>query len=365
MFAGKCLLSIRKGQGASRKELAELIGMSPSTAGLYVDALIEGGYVRETGLVQGAMGRPKRRLEVCADAGMFLGLEWTADHADGVLIDFEGRVQDWKRESLGSRSATEVMEEIGALAEDLMQRAQGRLLGVGLGAPGVVNVEDGTAGDYVFIRDWNRVPIRDAVKARISAPVTVINNMRAIALAERWHGGGLVLRDFVVVGARRGFGVAIVHGGVLLAGANHAAGEVGDWFWGEGADGRELHHQLSATAIWQRLTGEQSSIPASDVLVEALPAAMEANPGVAQQVVDELARVIGKLQLLLDSEAFFIHGPISEVGPAFWDRVVVRAIEQMPRLAKRPPNVRCTTLGPQAGALGAACVAMEEWLPDL
>jgi predicted NBD/HSP70 family sugar kinase len=365
LLAGNCLLNIRKGMGASRKELADLIGMSPSTAGLYVDALISAGYVRETGLVQGLMGRPKRRLEVCPEAGMFLGLEWTADHADGVLVDFEGRLVDWRRKRLAGTSAKAVMSEICAMACAMREGVERRLLGVGLGAPGVVNVETGTAGDYHFIEDWNRVPVRDEVHARVGAPVTVINNMRAIALAERWHGGGMELQDFVVVGARRGFGVAIVHGGSLLTGANHAAGEVGNWLWvGSEGDG-ELHHDLSATAIWRRLSGKRVGTPPPDALAEALQVAMGSNPEVAGQVVDELAQVIGKLQLLLDSEAFFIHGPISDLGAGFWQRVVARAIQRMPRLAARPPKVICTRLGPQAGALGAACVAMESWVPDL
>jgi hypothetical protein len=61
--------------------------MSPSTAGLYVDQLIGAGYVIETGLKHGVMGRPKRRLEVRPEAGWFVGVEWNGNMANAVRLD--------------------------------------------------------------------------------------------------------------------------------------------------------------------------------------------------------------------------------------------------------------------------------------
>ena len=85
--AARCIISIRNGVGESRRELSEAMEMSPSTAGLYVDQLIGAGYVIETGLKHGVMGRPKRRLEVRPEAGWFVGVEWNGNMANAVRLD--------------------------------------------------------------------------------------------------------------------------------------------------------------------------------------------------------------------------------------------------------------------------------------
>ena len=66
---GAAILHVRSGQAVSRTTLAKKLGISPSTTGLYVDQLIADGYLSESGLNQGAMGRPQRILQTQAAAG--------------------------------------------------------------------------------------------------------------------------------------------------------------------------------------------------------------------------------------------------------------------------------------------------------
>ena len=76
----------------------------------------------------------------------------------------------------------------------------------------------GFGSRYSFIPNWDNVPVADALRGRFGIPVMVQNNMRVISLAERWFGRGAEHQDYVVVGPRSGFAVAIVQDGKLLDG---------------------------------------------------------------------------------------------------------------------------------------------------
>jgi predicted NBD/HSP70 family sugar kinase len=242
---------------------------------------------------------------------------------------------------------------------------RGRFLGIGLGSPGVVDPVEGTASDFTFISDWQKVPLKARYEDRFATPVAVGNNLRVISMAERWFGGAADLRDFIVVGPRSGFGVAIVVGGNLMGGSNGAAGEVGNWFWQSGEGMTELHHALSAPAVWRRLTDAPQGAPVPKDLRAVMSEISAKQDGCWREVAADFALVLGQLHLLLDTEAFFIHGPLCGLGKGFWEEVVTQSEVLMPRLKSRTPKVVCSSLQDNAGALGAASLSMQQWLPLL
>lgn len=351
------ILHVRSGRATSRRGLADVMGVSPSTTGLYVDMLLAGNLLIEDGFEQGPVGRPKRRLGTVPGAGWFAGVEFHAGRVQAVRVDFSGQVAHSLQRPLppGARRA-QVQQELAAAVRALAAEAPGRLLGIGIGAPGVVDPVRGISLHYSFIEDWRDVPVAAPLAVDFSVPVTLENNLRVIALAERWFGGGRDLDDYIVLGPRRGFGAAIMHRGQLFSGAHQAAGEVGNWAW---PGGGEMHDALSAPAVWRRLAGSDDSAP------EDLHAALVelADRSARAEVVADFARVVGWLQLLLDTKVFFLHGPLTALGAAFWDEVAAQAAVLMPRLRSRPPCIRVSDLDDDAGALGAASLAMESWQP--
>src|SRR5215211_9320553 len=188
---GAAVLHLRSGRAISRSSLAVALGLAPSTVGLYVDQLIEDGYVDESGLEQGPLGRPKRRLATQARAGWFAGVEFNAERVQAVSVDFAGeRVGSQSKWLPDDADTKTVLQAIKTLVAMLARNAQGPLLAIGAGAPGVVDPRAGVGAHYAFIPDWRNVPLAEALRERFEVPVTVENNLRAIALAERWFGGG-------------------------------------------------------------------------------------------------------------------------------------------------------------------------------
>jgi len=170
------VLHVRSRRANSRSALADLMGLSRSTAGLYVDQLIASGHLHESGLEQGAMGRPKRALTVAPDAGWFAGVEFNAERVQTVRVDFSGRVTGSQIKPLPADPDTRtVMQEIKAAVAMLSKNAKSPLFSIGAGAPGIVDPRRGMGLSYAFIPGWKNVPIAKALRDRFKAPVTVDN----------------------------------------------------------------------------------------------------------------------------------------------------------------------------------------------
>jgi predicted NBD/HSP70 family sugar kinase len=363
---GAAVLHLRSGRAVSRSSLAVALGVAPSTVGLYVDQLIEDGYVDESGLEQGPLGRPKRRLATLPGAGWFAGVEFNAERVQAVSVNFSGQrvtsQSKWLPDDADTRT---VLQAIKTVVSTLAKNTPGPLLALGVGAPGVVDPQSGVGAHYAFIPDWRNIPLAETLRERFDVSVTVENNLRVIALAERWFGGGRDLEDYVVLGPRSGVGMAIMHRGELLRGAHFAAGEIGQLpatILGSAKKG-ELHDVLSAPVVWRRLAGASPRAKVPEDLRTALTAFAETGSAAWSEIIVDYAGVIGCLQLIFDPECFFLHGPLTSLGERFCAEVVAATRTTASALADAPLRLVPSTLGDDAGALGAASLAMEAWAP--
>lgn len=134
LLLASILLQLRGQHASSRSTLAKVTNLSPSTVGIYVDHLIAMGFVNESGLEQGAMGRPQRKLNLIAEAGWFAGVEFNAERVQAVRVDFAGqRVASLIRPLSPGITAQTVLKEIRNAVVGLGKLAPGPLLGMGGG----------------------------------------------------------------------------------------------------------------------------------------------------------------------------------------------------------------------------------------
>jgi len=362
---GSILLQLRSQRANSRSTLSKVTGLSPSTIGLYVDQLLSASWITETGLEQGVMGRPKRKLSLRAEAGWFAGIEFNAERLRAVCVDFAGVQKNALVTRLPAKVDTRtVLKEIKSLITELGNQAEGPLCAVGVGAPGIIDPVAGRALYYSCISDWRNVPLVAEIQRRFHTKVALENNLRAIALAERWFGGGRELDDYVVLGPRSGFGTAIVKDGKLVNGVHHAAGEIGCWTWPIGTKQLQLNDALSAPAVWRRLSGLSTKSKLPSDLYQALSAFSEESGKEWQSIVDEYSRLLELLQWMLDSHTYFLHGPQTALGERFCQAIVEKLKKRVPAFQDSMLQLVPSSLGDDAGALGAASLAMEVWAPE-
>jgi predicted NBD/HSP70 family sugar kinase len=361
---GSTILNLRSRQATSRTALARVFGASASTLCLYVDQLIAQGYVQETGLERTRIGRPKRVLGLRPEAGWFAGVEFNAQRVQAVCVDFAGTSQ--ASESWALPEQPDVQTTLRALAGvigKLVAQQKTPLLGIGVGVPGLVDRKRGTGRYFSFIRQWKDVPVVELLQQHFKTGVTIENNLRVVALAERWFGSGRDLRDYVILGPRSGFGMSIMHDGMLMHGAHEVAGEIGLWSWPLLEGGNALHDTLSATAIYRRMARLAPDAPLPENLRDALLKAADPASEEWRSTVLDYARVIRSVQLLVDPEVFFLHGPLTVLGVDFCSAIEGAVAGLLPQLPDIQVRLVPSSLGDDAGALGAASLAMEAWNP--
>lgn len=360
------IIHLRSRKAVSRSALAKSLNASASTLGLYVDQLTAMGYIEEVGLEKASVGRPQRVLGLLPAAGWFAGLEFNAQRVQAVSVDFAGKQLGSESRHLPAKpDMPTVLRTLVEVLEKLMADRPEPLLGIGVGAPGIVNRKRGEGSYFSFVKHWKNVPIVEAFRQRFRVPTTIENNLRVIALAERWFGEGQDLSDYVVLGPRSGLGISIMHDGELLRGAHEIAGEVGLWTWPQPDGTQAMHDLLSATAVYRRFAG----LGPDAILPEDLRSAITqvANPDSPEwkSVVLDFARVVRSLQLLVDPEMIFLHGPLTALGMPFCEEIVNLVLTLPPLLPDLKLRFQPSSLGDDAGALGAACLAMEEWQPPV
>lgn len=218
------------GQPIARARLTEISGLNKSTMGNLLARLKAWGFVRETGTVNVGPGRPGVMIDIDPNGGRLIGVEIGVDFISVILADLKASAV-WRR-TIETDGAARSPAEVIALAEGLIReaidqaRASGRrLLGIGLGLPGLI---DHATGTLLFAPNlgWSNVPFRDMWQ-RFGVPVIVENEANAAALGEYMLGVARRVENFIYLSAGVGLGGGLMIDGKLYGGAGGYAGEVG------------------------------------------------------------------------------------------------------------------------------------------
>lgn len=214
----------------SRAELSYRTGLNRSTVSSIIGDLIDLGYVHETTLQDPKIGRPGMLLHFNPDAGCAIGVEIGVDFISIVLTNFVAKIL-WRR--ILYIDAGEQQIAIIECAERLINEAMEfcksngvRPLGIGVAAPGLVDVQQGKLV-YAPNLKWIDIPIRLMWERRFDLPVFVENEANCAALAEHFYGVSQGVNDFLYLKTDIGLGGGIMIGGRLFKGTSGFAGEIG------------------------------------------------------------------------------------------------------------------------------------------
>ncbi len=123
----------------------------------------------------------------------------------------------------GVRALLDAMH--GALADAGV--APGEVVGIGLGVPGLIDVDAGVMLTSPNLPGWRDVPLRDIVQREFGVATHLVNDASAAALGEARYGAGRGVSNFVYVTLSTGIGAGIVIDGKLYVGKFGGAGELG------------------------------------------------------------------------------------------------------------------------------------------
>jgi len=101
------------------------------------------------------------------------------------------------------------------------------LLGIGIGVPGIIDMQTGLVRESPNLPDWVDYPARAAIEQRLKTVVILENDANVAALGEKWLGAAKDYSDVAMLTLGTGVGGGLVLGGKIWQGANGMAGELG------------------------------------------------------------------------------------------------------------------------------------------
>ena len=124
-----------------------------------------------------------------------------------------------------------VMERMVDLLRSLLSMSgldQSEILGIGVSAPGVIDLKNGTT---LFLPNlsgqWRGVPLGSTLSTALNLPVTLLNDVRAITYGEYIYGAGKGVNRMACFAIGTGVGGGLILNGELLLGFQGTAGELG------------------------------------------------------------------------------------------------------------------------------------------
>jgi glucokinase len=375
------LRHIRAREGLSRVDLARILNLAPSTIGIYVDHLVEEGFIFEGKARERDFGRPPTILALNPQGGRFIGVDFEARNIMAIAADFSQKPLKRFHDTIAPGDSVEsILQKIEHAIKTVIAGDDRKVLGIGIGVPGVIDLASGVASNYKHIKGWESVPLVGRLANRFGVPVFLENNIRTMALAELWFGQGRGLRNFICIGMRSGISAGIVVDGRIYHGGNNRAGEIGDWpctppasttkagctkgfvRLEEIASLKSVQHGLPRSlvnALESRATGETDATHHS--LVKAAQSGDQRVLGILDRLANAIAVVLNQLQCAFDPQKIILAGAF----PIFGDLFLNRLHDELKRLAppSGAPLVANSTLGDFNGALGAAALAVHEWKP--
>ncbi|MBS2536875.1 ROK family transcriptional regulator [Catenulispora sp. NF23] len=357
----------------SRADIARATNLSRARVSGIVSELVADDVVVELGTsipaAGGRAGRPGAAVMLNPTSGEAIGVDFGYRHVQVVIANVAHAVRIAKSARLpvgyAPAMGIDVAVDLVRTAISQAQTEPSRVLGIGVSVSGQFGLRPGEP-DKNGSSTWPGTRIGEELAARLGLPVRVDGDSRLGALAERRWGAARGCDEFIYLRLHGGVGGAFVSNGLLAHGAAGGAGDIGHLVVdGNGPLCRcgnrgclETYVGLSVvmrdlvSAHGDRLTLRNVVTMASQGEADCVRALAEAGRVAGQAV--------GILRTILDPEKVIIGGALASAGEFLMAPLRQAAASASARRASTPVTITTGALGPQACALGAVAMVLEE-----
>jgi glucokinase len=306
-------------------------------------------------------------------AGQFIGVDVGGTKIAAASLE-AGRLAPSHVVPTDTSSSDALLDQLVAAVEQV------RLPGaraVGIGVPSVVEFATGRIRFSVNIPLVD-LPLRRILTERLGLPVYVDNDASCAALAEAYEGDRMVADNLVMFTVGTGVGGGLVLNGKLYRGATGAAAELGHIIIGldltDGAPAPAAKPPQPGSLEWLasghygleplgRAALGREDVTGHDV-VDAAKAGDERAIDALRVLGERLGIGIANAINTFDPREVVIGGGVSAAG----DLLLEPARESARRFTLpgvgTETTIRLARRGPEAGVLGAALIAVQEWTED-
>lgn len=356
----------------TRMQLVELTGATQPTVTRWIADLLAAGVVREVGAAgdEPRPGRPAVLVDLVPEAAVAAALCLTRVSVEVGLVNLKGQILGRRARSISARDQDAPASVVEWACDQLTamvareQVPESRLLGVGIGASGIVDSDRGIGLQYTVVDGrlvGTEVDFGALFARRLAWPVCLATNSSAMVLGERWFGSRETHCVFLYVD--EGVGAGYVRDGLLHR--------------GRGASGNAAHTKVPQAAGMPCDCGQQGCLaamisrrgilamlgwPEDATTRDVVNAAQRGDAAVLAVLTacgEAVAATCAPLVDLLGPDVVTLAGPIFEV-PRVLD-VVARELNHASFVGRlNGVRVHAATLGRDVGLVGAASLVYEK-----
>ena len=224
----KILNALRKNNNTSKKDLSEIINLSPSTLTEICSDLLEQGIIKELGEVNSDKpGRKKVLLSINYYYKKIIGVDIKNNFFSLTLTNLKGDVEAQKYFNRDTSEAyifiNELIDEIkNFITENNLNKKE--LLGIGISIVGAIDFNTGSTMN--FIGFWNEsVPLKKIMEDKLEIPIYVNNNVKNLAIYQMFLDDEF--SDFFFLKYGTGVGGSLVIQSELFKKESSLSGEIG------------------------------------------------------------------------------------------------------------------------------------------
>lgn len=387
-------------KGISQSQVVRGSGLSRQTVSLIARRLLRDGLIETAGQRISGPGKPTTILRIVAESRWTIGLHVDPAHLTVVLCDLQGEAVDSTTLAAPTEDASADLDRIVAEIERLLalhdatpihalpdllpgHSADGEeqgvptpprrvVLGIGVAAPAPLDVAAGVIRTPPWLPGWHQMPIVERLEAATGLPVLLDKDTNAALTGEIWAGHLPSEQTVLYLYLSHGAGSAVSADGRVHRGGSTQAGEIGHLPTGLTDErcrcGRYgcLNLFTDARRMVERATTAGAEISPDDLpgAVDALAAAAQRGDAAALRAVEaHLAAVVAALDILArvhDPQRIIVGGPVlAALQPLAAQQIRARTAEW---LEGSGCSLHFSELGNAAGAIGAACLFLEEEL---
>ena len=331
----------------------------------------------------------KEKVKAQDPSAFAIGVDLGGTNLRIAAVDGRGRLTEKVTTDTGvARPRDQVIAEMCRAIQALVakrKKAGGRLVGVGVGVPGIIDLASGMLRESPNLPGWEDYPVRQEIERRLGTRVILENDANAAALGEQWLGAGRAADDLCMVTLGTGVGGGIVLGGRIWHGMTGMAGELGHITVEPegppcGCGNRGCVEQFASATAIERMAREAAAQGRAPELARAA----RANPDFCSETVCQLAeagdlagreifarvgRALGILVAALvntfNLPMYVIGGGVAKAwemfSPAMFEEVRKRSFVYAATSSGGSGGktvITCAQLGSDAGLFGAARLAM-------
>lgn len=304
-----------------------------------------------------------------------IGVDLGGSHVTAGVITEDGAIHQQHELDLENLAFEKVIEALVTVIGAAVKNVDGKIAGIGIGAPGNVDPTTGTIG-YSPNFGWKDAPLVATLAKHFRQPIFLGNDARCATLGEYTFGTGIGSKDFVLLTLGTGIGGGIVAEGRLLIGHRFGAGEFGhhqirptDGFVCSCGKIGCFEAQASGTGLIRHAFALLPSFPRSRLLdmdrdllgSKKIRKAAQAGDGHAlaawKNFANDLSIGLANIIAAVNPEIIALGGGVSSAGNFLLKRVSSRVDKLTTMVPCGTTQLLIAKLGNDAGQVGAATMA--------